>query len=62
MQTLDTSRHPAKHVYKNAFIPVTALIKAGLVEQQLLKNVLGCIKCQLLRDLKYKAVSTISDF
>ncbi|KAJ7799689.1 RNA dependent RNA polymerase-domain-containing protein [Mycena olivaceomarginata] len=61
MQTLDTSRHPAKHVYKNAFIPVTALIKAGLVEQQLLKNVLGCIKCQLLRDLKYKARVMVAD-
>jgi RNA-dependent RNA polymerase len=59
LQTLDTSRHPAKHIYKNAFIPVTKMIKAGLVDQLLLKNVLKCIKCQLLRDLKYKAVSGI---
>jgi RNA-dependent RNA polymerase len=56
LQTLDTSRHPAKHVYKKAFIPVTTMIKAGLVDQRLLQNVLKCIKCQLLRDLKYKAV------
>ncbi|KAJ6592772.1 RNA dependent RNA polymerase-domain-containing protein [Mycena capillaripes] len=61
LQTLDTSRHPAKHIYKNAFIPVTKMIKAGLVDQLLLKNVLKCIKCQLLRDLKYKARVLVPD-
>ncbi|KAF8160383.1 RNA dependent RNA polymerase-domain-containing protein [Mycena galopus ATCC 62051] len=61
LQVLDTSRHPAKHIYKNAFIPVTKMIKAGLVDQQLLKNVLKCIKCQLLRDLKYKARVMVAD-
>ncbi|KAJ7195850.1 RNA-dependent RNA polymerase [Mycena haematopus] len=61
LQMLDTRRHPAKHVYKNAFIPITQMIKAGLVEQQLLKNVLKCIKCQLLRDLKYKARVLVPD-
>ncbi|KAJ6493259.1 RNA dependent RNA polymerase-domain-containing protein [Mycena sanguinolenta] len=61
LQTLDTSRHPAKHIYKNAFIPITQMIKAGLAEQQLLKNVLKCIKCQLLRDLKYKARVLVPD-
>ncbi|KAF8177493.1 RNA dependent RNA polymerase-domain-containing protein [Mycena galopus ATCC 62051] len=61
LQALDTSRHPAKHIYKNAFIPVTKMIKAGLVDQQLLKNVLKCIKCQLLRDLKYKARVMVAD-
>ncbi|KAJ7849210.1 RNA dependent RNA polymerase-domain-containing protein [Mycena olivaceomarginata] len=61
LQTLDTSRHPAKHVYKKAFIPVTTMIKAGLVDQRLLQNVLKCIKCQLLRDLKYKARVLVPD-
>ncbi|KAF7350656.1 RNA-dependent RNA polymerase [Mycena sanguinolenta] len=61
LQSLDTSRHPAKHIYKNAFIPITEMIKAGLAEQQLLKNVLKCIKCQLLRDLKYKARVLVPD-
>ncbi|KAJ7776043.1 RNA dependent RNA polymerase-domain-containing protein [Mycena maculata] len=61
LRTLDASRHPAKHVYKNAFIPVTKMIKAGLGEQMLLRNVLSCIKCQLLRDLKYKARVLVHD-
>ncbi|KAJ7358168.1 RNA dependent RNA polymerase-domain-containing protein [Mycena albidolilacea] len=61
LQTLDKSRHPAKHVYKKAFIPVTTMIKAGLVDQRLLQNVLKCIKCQLLRDLKYKARVLVPD-
>ncbi|KAJ7032255.1 RNA dependent RNA polymerase-domain-containing protein [Mycena alexandri] len=61
LQTLDTSRHPAKHVYKNALIPVTKMIKAGLIDQLLLRNVLRCIKCQLLRDLKYKARVLVPD-
>jgi RNA-dependent RNA polymerase len=57
LTTRDTSRHPAKHIYKNSFVPVTQMIKAGLGDELLLRNVLRCIKCQLLRDLKYKAVS-----
>ncbi|KAJ6525898.1 RNA dependent RNA polymerase-domain-containing protein, partial [Mycena vulgaris] len=55
LRTLDTRRHPAKHIYKNAFVPVAQMIKAGLGDELLLRNVLRCIKCQLLRDLKYKA-------
>ncbi|KAJ7142258.1 RNA dependent RNA polymerase-domain-containing protein [Mycena epipterygia] len=61
LQALDTSRHPAKHIYKNAFLPVTKMIKAGLQDQLLLRNVLRCIKCQLLRDLKYKARVLVKD-
>ncbi|KAJ7748955.1 RNA dependent RNA polymerase-domain-containing protein [Mycena metata] len=61
LQTLDTSRHPAKHIYKNALIPVTKMIKAKLIDQLLLRNVLRCIKCQLLRDLKYKARVLVPD-
>ncbi|KAJ7659552.1 RNA dependent RNA polymerase-domain-containing protein [Mycena polygramma] len=61
LRTLDASRHPARHVYKNTFVPVTKMIKAGLGEQLLLKNVLKCIKCQLLRDLKYKARVLVPD-
>ncbi|KAJ7445328.1 RNA dependent RNA polymerase-domain-containing protein [Mycena latifolia] len=53
--TLDTSRLQAKHIYKNAFLPIAQMVKANLNEQLLLRNVLRCIKCQLLRDLKYKA-------
>ncbi|KAK7057907.1 RNA-dependent RNA polymerase [Favolaschia claudopus] len=61
LRALDRSRHPAKHVYKNAFIPIVAMIKAGLADQLLLQNVLKCIKCQLLRDLKYKARVLVPD-
>ncbi|KAF8160357.1 RNA dependent RNA polymerase-domain-containing protein [Mycena galopus ATCC 62051] len=59
--TLNTTRYPAKPIFKNAFIPVAMMIKAGLVDQLLLKNVLKCIKCQLLRDLKYKARVLVPD-
>jgi RNA-dependent RNA polymerase len=55
-RSLDKSRHPAKHVYKNAFLPIAKMIKCDLGDQVLLQNVIQCIKCQLLRDLKYKAV------
>ncbi|KAJ7076679.1 RNA dependent RNA polymerase-domain-containing protein [Mycena belliarum] len=61
LRTLDASRHPAKHIYKNAFLPVVQMIKAGLNDQLLLRNVLRCIKCQLLRDLKYKARVMVPD-
>ncbi|KAJ7678631.1 RNA dependent RNA polymerase-domain-containing protein [Mycena rosella] len=61
LRTLDPSNHPAKHIYKNAFIPVAQMIKAGLHDQLLLQNVLRCIKCQLLRDLKYKARVLLPD-
>ncbi|KAJ7073163.1 RNA dependent RNA polymerase-domain-containing protein [Mycena amicta] len=52
---LDTGRHPARHIYKNAFLPVLKMVQAGLGKETLLQNVLRCIKCQLLRELKYKA-------
>ncbi|KAF7304518.1 RNA-dependent RNA polymerase [Mycena chlorophos] len=52
---LDTGRHPARHLYKNAFIPVVRMAKAGLMDEVLFKNVVACIKCQILRELKYKA-------
>ncbi|KAF7368515.1 RNA-dependent RNA polymerase [Mycena venus] len=55
LKSLDTSRHPAKHVYRNAFIPIKELVRKGLGEQALVRNVLACIKCQLLKDLKYRA-------
>ncbi|KAJ7469306.1 RNA dependent RNA polymerase-domain-containing protein [Mycena galericulata] len=61
LRTLDPSRLPAKHIYKNTFLPITKMIKAGLGEQLLLRNVLSCIKCQLLRDLKYKARVLVKD-
>ncbi|KAJ7215012.1 RNA dependent RNA polymerase-domain-containing protein [Mycena pura] len=60
-QALDTSRHPARHLYRNAFIPVVKMVKAGFKDQLLLQNVLRCIKCQLLRDLKYKARVLVND-
>ncbi|KAF7290166.1 RNA-dependent RNA polymerase [Mycena indigotica] len=52
---LDTGRHPARHLYKNAFVPVLKMVKAGLGSEVLLQNVLACLKCQMLRELKYKA-------
>ncbi|KAF7300221.1 RNA-dependent RNA polymerase [Mycena kentingensis (nom. inval.)] len=58
---LDTGRHPARHIYKNAFIPILKMVKAGLKDELLLKNVLRCIKCQMLRDLKYKARILVND-
>ncbi|KAJ6599411.1 RNA-dependent RNA polymerase [Mycena sp. CBHHK59/15] len=61
LAALDTSRHPARHIYKNAFLPITKMIKHKLGDQLLLRNVIRCIKCQLLRDLKYKARILVND-
>ncbi|KAJ7627136.1 RNA dependent RNA polymerase-domain-containing protein [Roridomyces roridus] len=61
LRGLDTTRRQTRHVFKNVFIPVAKMIRAGLGEQTMLKNVLACIKCQLLRELKYKARIMVQD-
>lgn len=60
VQRLDNSRHAARKMYRSSELPIQQMLRAGLGREPLLTNVLKCIECALLQDLKYKAVSLIS--
>ncbi|KAJ6529659.1 RNA dependent RNA polymerase-domain-containing protein [Mycena capillaripes] len=55
LASLDDSKLPQKNLYRNSFLPVARLVKHGLAQETMLRNVVRCITCQLLRELKYKA-------
>ncbi|CAK5266643.1 unnamed protein product [Mycena citricolor] len=55
LRSLTPARYGTRKLYQNAMIPIAKMFKAGLEKHVLVKNVLRCIKCQLLRDLKYRA-------
>ncbi|KAJ7454396.1 RNA dependent RNA polymerase-domain-containing protein, partial [Mycena latifolia] len=52
---LGGSKPPGKHLYRNSFLPIGTLLAHGLAREAMLHNVVRCISCQLLHDLKYKA-------
>ncbi|CAK5281970.1 unnamed protein product [Mycena citricolor] len=55
LRSLTPARYGTRKLYQKAMIPIAKMFKAGLEKHVLVKNVLRCIKCQLLRDLKYRA-------
>ncbi|PBK70407.1 RdRP-domain-containing protein [Armillaria solidipes] len=58
---LDDSKHEARKLYKSSELPILQMLKAGFAREHLLRNVLKCIECQLLQDLKYRARIQVND-
>ncbi len=58
---LDDTKHVARKLYKSSELPILQMLKAQFNKEPLLRNVLKCIECQLLQDLKYRAVSVVQD-
>ncbi|KAH8823568.1 RNA dependent RNA polymerase-domain-containing protein [Flagelloscypha sp. PMI_526] len=58
---LDNSRHTARRMYRFCELPVLQMLRAGFAKEPMLANVLKCIECQLLQDLKFRARIQIED-
>lgn len=55
IERLDDTKHVARKLYKSSELPILQMLKARFNKEPLLRNVLKCIECQLLQDLKYRA-------
>ncbi|KAG7442680.1 RdRP-domain-containing protein [Guyanagaster necrorhizus] len=55
IERLDDTKHMARKLYKSSELPILQMLKARFNKEPLLRNVLKCIECQLLQDLKYRA-------